>query len=127
MIGFCSPQQGMHSLHFASGNSFSADFVIGAEGSASFTRSLVTPERPSYAGGSFLEMGISQPSPQVSKTVGRGGMCALGVLPLVLLRALLMCLHLSPCEEHQLDLIFQSNYNFDGLLHGIFWAVTKPG
>ena len=72
----------MHSLHFANGNSVSADFVIGAEGAASRTRSLVIPQQPSYAGGTFLEMEITQPSSQVSKTVGRGSMFALGEPPL---------------------------------------------
>ena len=82
-----SSQEGRRSLHFADGSSVSADFVIGAEGAASRTRSLVTPQQPSYAGGAFLEMEITQPSSQLSKTVGRGSMYALGEHTLVLLRA----------------------------------------
>ncbi|CAM6127820.1 unnamed protein product [Calypogeia fissa] len=59
------------------------DMVVGADGTWSRVRPLLSPTKPEYTGVSFLDVQISavdggNPNPSVAKLVGRGSLCALG-------------------------------------------------
>jgi 2-polyprenyl-6-methoxyphenol hydroxylase-like FAD-dependent oxidoreductase len=69
-----------HVLHFENGNSIRAGVLVGADGAWSRVRPLVSDAKPTYAGVSFVETGISDVAtrhPEVAATVGRGSFFAL--------------------------------------------------
>ncbi|KAJ3178365.1 hypothetical protein HDU87_003680 [Geranomyces variabilis] len=70
-----------HTLLFKNGESATADLVIGADGAWSRIRPLVSAEKPTYSGVSFVEVhlkDVQKKHPDIAALVGRGTMFALG-------------------------------------------------
>jgi 2-polyprenyl-6-methoxyphenol hydroxylase-like FAD-dependent oxidoreductase len=69
-----------HSLYFENGKSVTAGVLVGADGTWSRVRPLLSNAKPEYAGVSFVETAISDVQmkhPDVAATVGRGSFFAL--------------------------------------------------
>ncbi|NYH15696.1 FAD-dependent oxidoreductase [Paraburkholderia bryophila] len=72
---------GMWQLSFSDGHDVCADLVVGADGTWSRVRPLLSHYMPQYSGLMFIEFGIDDVDashPNVAKLVGRGKMEALG-------------------------------------------------
>jgi 2-polyprenyl-6-methoxyphenol hydroxylase-like FAD-dependent oxidoreductase len=72
---------GTYDLEFEDGTAGPFDLVVGADGTWSRVRPLVSPYRPQYTGVTFIEFGIDDVDarhPGVARLVGRGKMDALG-------------------------------------------------
>jgi 2-polyprenyl-6-methoxyphenol hydroxylase-like FAD-dependent oxidoreductase len=72
---------GAYDLIFENGTEGPFDLLVGADGSWSKVRPLVSPYRPQYSGITFIEFGIDDVDtrhPALAKFVGRGKMDALG-------------------------------------------------
>ncbi|KAJ3158181.1 hypothetical protein HDU86_003136 [Geranomyces michiganensis] len=70
-----------HTLIFKNGSTVTADLVVGADGAWSRIRPLVSPEKPTYSGVTFVEMhlrDVQQRHSDIAALVGRGTMFALG-------------------------------------------------
>ncbi len=73
-------ERGRHLLHFEDGQSVTAGVLVGADGTWSRVRPLVSDAKPEYTGVSFIESAISDVQtrhPDVSATVGRGSFFAM--------------------------------------------------
>jgi 2-polyprenyl-6-methoxyphenol hydroxylase-like FAD-dependent oxidoreductase len=73
-------ERGGHLLHFEDGQSVTAGVLVGADGTWSRVRPLVSGAKPEYTGVSFIEAAISDVQtrqPVVSAMVGRGSFFAL--------------------------------------------------
>ncbi len=73
-------QGGRHELRFSDGSTSQRDLLADADGAWSRVRPLVTCATSSYAGVSFIEMGVpdaGRTQPEISKLVGHGSMYAL--------------------------------------------------
>lgn len=67
---------GQHKIIFKDGTSEITDFLVGADGTWSKVRPLLTSVQPMYTGVTFVETRITNPnvsSPEISKLVGHGG------------------------------------------------------
>ncbi|GAQ81182.1 zeaxanthin epoxidase [Klebsormidium nitens] len=76
-----SGDDGPYEIRFANGATTRAAVVIGADGARSRVRPLVNDAEPTYAGVSFVEIGIPDAERlhiEAAKTVGRGSLFALG-------------------------------------------------
>lgn len=76
-----SLSNGQHKLIFKDGTSEVTDFLIGADGTWSKVRPLLTSVQPTYGGITIIETRISNPevtSPSIAKLVGHGTVSALG-------------------------------------------------
>ncbi|WP_422929311.1 FAD-dependent oxidoreductase [Singulisphaera sp. PoT] len=72
---------GTYDLAFEQGEAGPFDLVVGADGTWSRVRPLVSPYRPQYTGVTFVEFGIDDVDsrhPGLARLVGRGKMDALG-------------------------------------------------
>jgi 2-polyprenyl-6-methoxyphenol hydroxylase-like FAD-dependent oxidoreductase len=72
--------QGRHALAFADGTSRISDVLVGAEGTWSKVRALLSPEEPVYSGLSYLDTylhDVDEHHAAVAKAVGGGAMYAL--------------------------------------------------
>lgn len=72
---------GQHKLLFKDGTSEITDFLVGADGTWSKVRPLLTSAQPIYGGVTLIETRISSPevtSPSIGKLVGHGTVNALG-------------------------------------------------
>jgi len=72
---------GQHKIVFKDGSSEITDFLVGADGTWSKVRPLLSSIQPIYTGVIFVETRISNPSvkcPQISELVGQGSTFALG-------------------------------------------------
>jgi 2-polyprenyl-6-methoxyphenol hydroxylase-like FAD-dependent oxidoreductase len=71
---------GHHQLTFADGSTASTDILVGADGTWSKVRALVSEETPEYAGMSYVETylhDVDQRHPTAAATVGHGALYAL--------------------------------------------------
>lgn len=76
-----SLRNGQHKLIFKDGTSEITDFLVGADGTWSKVRPLLTSVQPIYGGVTLIETRISNPevtSPSIGKLVGHGTVNALG-------------------------------------------------
>ncbi len=79
-VGSIDERSGHHLLYFADGQSVTAGVLVGADGTWSRVRPLLSDAKPEYAGVSFIEAAISDVQtrhPDVAATVGRGSFFAL--------------------------------------------------
>src|SRR5450830_517746 len=77
LTGLKQQADGRWNLEFETGTAGSFDLVVGADGTWSQVRPLLSPYRPQYSGISFLEFGIDDADhahPQLAKLVGAGKM-----------------------------------------------------
>ncbi|MER8158251.1 FAD-dependent monooxygenase [Streptomyces sp. NPDC094472] len=73
-------ESGRHELHFDGGAVESCDLLIGADGTWSRVRPMLTEVEPAYSGISLIELGVPQAhrtQPALATLVGRGSMFAL--------------------------------------------------
>jgi 2-polyprenyl-6-methoxyphenol hydroxylase-like FAD-dependent oxidoreductase len=66
---------GRHTLHFAGGATASADLVVGADGTWSKVRPLLSPAVPAYTGTTFVEVVVTDVDarePAIAQLAGRG-------------------------------------------------------
>ncbi len=73
-------EQGRHELRFADGSTVVADLLVGADGTWSKVRPLVSAEKPAYAGMSYLDLylhDVDERHADAAKAVGTGAMYAL--------------------------------------------------
>ncbi len=80
LAGITPLGDGRHTLSFTDGSKTTADLVVGADGTRSKVRPLLTPVKPEYSGISFLEMYLSnvdEAHPESAALVGSGTMVAL--------------------------------------------------
>lgn len=79
--GVESLSNGQHKLIFKDGTSEITDFLVGADGTWSKVRPLLTSVQPTYGGVTLIETRISNPevtSPSIGKLVGHGTVNAIG-------------------------------------------------
>ena len=72
--------QGRHSLSFADGTAAVSDLLVGADGTWSRVRTLLSGQQPAYAGMSYVETylhGVDERHPAAAALVGQGAMYAL--------------------------------------------------
>jgi 2-polyprenyl-6-methoxyphenol hydroxylase-like FAD-dependent oxidoreductase len=72
--------QGRHELTFADGASAVSELLVGAEGTFSKVRSLLSDEKPTYAGMSYVDTylhDVDERHPEAAKAVGSGAMKSL--------------------------------------------------
>jgi len=72
--------QGRHELTFADGASAVSELLVGAEGTWSKVRSLLSDEKPTYAGMSYVDTylhDVDERHPEAAAAVGTGAMYAL--------------------------------------------------
>jgi 2-polyprenyl-6-methoxyphenol hydroxylase-like FAD-dependent oxidoreductase len=72
--------EGRHALAFADGSSVSSEVLVGAEGTWSKVRSLLSQEKPTYAGMSYVDTylhDVDEGHAEAAKAVGGGAMYAL--------------------------------------------------
>ncbi|MEU1947676.1 FAD-dependent monooxygenase [Streptomyces sp. NPDC020125] len=73
-------ESGGHELHFANGTVETCDLLIGADGTWSRVRPMLTEAEPAYSGISLIELGVPEAHrtrPALATLVGRGSMFAL--------------------------------------------------
>ncbi|MEU8818771.1 NAD(P)/FAD-dependent oxidoreductase [Actinoplanes sp. NPDC048796] len=71
---------GRHELSFADGSTVTTDILVGAEGTWSRVRALLSDEKPAYAGMSYVDTylhDVDDRHPDAAKAVGDGAMYAL--------------------------------------------------
>ncbi len=81
LSGIEAQADGRFRLQFSDGSHETFDFVVGADGTWSKVRPLVSASVPEYSGITFIESGfdsVDQNHPEISRVVGRGKMFALG-------------------------------------------------
>jgi 2-polyprenyl-6-methoxyphenol hydroxylase-like FAD-dependent oxidoreductase len=72
--------QGRHDLTFADGSSVASELLVGAEGTWSKVRALLSDEKPTYAGMSYVDLylhDVDERHPEAAEVVGSGAMKAL--------------------------------------------------
>ncbi|GLW30601.1 FAD-dependent oxidoreductase [Actinoplanes regularis] len=72
--------RGRHELGFADGSTVATDLLVGADGTWSKVRALVSDEKPTYAGMSYVDLylhDVDERHPEAAKAVGSGAMYAL--------------------------------------------------
>jgi 2-polyprenyl-6-methoxyphenol hydroxylase-like FAD-dependent oxidoreductase len=72
--------RGRHELTFADGSTSVCDLLVGADGTWSKVRTLLSGERPTYAGMSYVDTylrDVDERHPEAAKAVGNGAMYAL--------------------------------------------------
>lgn len=75
VINIESIGDGQHRLFFQDGTTETTDFLVGADGTWSKVRPLLSSIQPTYTGVTFVEVRISNPkvvSPQINELVGQG-------------------------------------------------------
>ena len=72
--------QGRHELTFADGSTAVSDLLVGADGTWSVVRALLSDEKPTYAGMSYVDTylhDVDERHPEAAAAVGTGAMYAL--------------------------------------------------
>jgi len=72
--------EGRHELHFEDGSSTSTEILVGADGTWSKVRALLSDTKPEYAGMSYVEtylQDVDEHHPATAETVGDGALYAL--------------------------------------------------
>jgi 2-polyprenyl-6-methoxyphenol hydroxylase-like FAD-dependent oxidoreductase len=72
--------EGRHELTFADGSTVTSEILVGAEGTWSRVRALLSDEKPTYAGMSYIDIylhDVDNRHPETAKAVGDGAMYAL--------------------------------------------------
>ena len=80
LVSATSAGDGRHELTFTDGTSATTDILVGADGTWSKVRPLLSDEKPTYAGLSYVDsylQDVDELHPEIAETVGEGALYAI--------------------------------------------------